>query len=497
MAPVEFLVLSQEDVVAAGGLDMDACLATIEETLVLHHRRETIAPQKSALHWTDDIDTDEKHGRIMAMPAYVGGSIAMAGMKWIPSVPRNPSRGLPRGIGVVLLSDPETGLPVCFMDGTVVSAMRTGAVSGLAARELARSDARVLTLYGAGVQARTQLAALERTLPGVEQIRVYDPNDSQTARFVAEHARNSTPIVSVADPRRAARGADVLVPATMASSPFIHSGWVEPGMLVLSVSSLDVEVDVVAGADLVVTDDLEHETFHPSRPLSRARDAGALDAEAVVTLGAILAGDHPGRSNDDERILVSPVGLGIEDVAWATGEARRAGVAQRSVHERRAIVGFVRLRIHAGGIAIEQAASCSALPFKSFRACASVTASEPRLRSQPTLPKSGARRRASRRASRLRRRGCPPGTSSPPRRGCRRARSRTPGARRSRSSPAAWCRDACYRSWFEVTAPPPRCSGRTRGLEPGIIVVEAMAALGIESQLTMSPNGWFRRTPSM
>ena len=80
----------------------------------------------------------------------------------------------------------------------------------------------------------------------------------------------------------------------------------------------------MAGADLVVTDDLEHETFHPSRPLSRARDAGALDAEAVVTLGAILAGDHPGRSNDDERILVSPVGLGIEDVAWATAVYRRA-----------------------------------------------------------------------------------------------------------------------------------------------------------------------------
>src|SRR6476620_10614276 len=76
VAPVDFLVLSQEDVVAAGGLDMQACLTTIEETLVLHHRGETIAPQKSALHWSHDIDTDEKLGRIMAMPAFVGGSIA-------------------------------------------------------------------------------------------------------------------------------------------------------------------------------------------------------------------------------------------------------------------------------------------------------------------------------------------------------------------------------------------------------------------------------------
>ena len=135
---VTYRCLSQEDVVAAGGLDMDACLEVIANTLVLHHRGETIAPMKAVIHWSDDLDTDEKLGRVMAMPAFVGGDVGVIGMKWIPSVPSNPARGLPRGIGLVLLSDPETGLPLAFMDGTVVSAMRTGAVSGIAARELAR-----------------------------------------------------------------------------------------------------------------------------------------------------------------------------------------------------------------------------------------------------------------------------------------------------------------------------------------------------------------------
>jgi ornithine cyclodeaminase len=324
VAPVDYLVLSQEDVVAAGGLDMDACLATIEETLVLHHRGETVAPQKSALHWSDDIDTDERLGRIMAMPAFVGGSIAMAGMKWIPSVPGNPSRGLPRGIGVILLSDPETGLPVCFMDGTVVSAMRTGAVSGLAARELARPGSRVVTLYGAGVQARTQLAALEKTLPELDEIRIVDPIRVQIERFVELEAKGRPPIVPFDDPRQAAAGAGVLVLASMAPSPFVDADWVDAGALVLSVSSLDIAVEVVASADLVVTDDLEHETFHPSRPLSRAREAGMLADGEVVPLGAILAGDHPGRTGDEQRIVVSAVGLGIEDVAFATAVYRRA-----------------------------------------------------------------------------------------------------------------------------------------------------------------------------
>jgi ornithine cyclodeaminase len=334
VAPVELLFLSQEDVVAAGGLDMDECLATIEETLVLHHRGETIAPQKSALHWSEELDTDEKLGRIMAMPAYVGGSIGMAGVKWIPSVPGNPARGLPRGIGVILLSDPETGLPLCFMDGTVVSAMRTGAVSGLAARELGPPDARVLTLFGAGVQARTQLLGLERALPGLAEIRLHDPNHEQMQAFSDREQGGRPPIRLVADAREAARGADVVVAATMAPAPFIEAGWLTPGMLIISVSSHDPTVAAIEAADLLVTDDFAHETFHPSRPFARGQAAGVVRETDVVPLGAILAGEHPGRTAPQQRILVSPVGLGIEDVAWATRVYRRAagsglGASQR------------------------------------------------------------------------------------------------------------------------------------------------------------------------
>jgi ornithine cyclodeaminase/alanine dehydrogenase-like protein (mu-crystallin family) len=327
VAPVEYLCLSQEEVVEAGGLDMDACLEAVEQALVLYHRGDAICPQKSALHWTDELDTDEKHGRIMAMPAYVGGPVRMAGLKWIPSVPQNRLRGLPRGIGVILLSDPDTGLPVALLDGTVVSAMRTGAVSALAARELARPGSRILTLYGAGVQARTQLAGLERTLPELAEVRVVDPDAEQVRRFIEREQPGRPPIAAVEDPRAAAREADVVVAATMAPAPFIGPDWHEQGQLLVSVSSLDPEVETVARADLVVTDDFDHETFHPSRPLARARAAGALDTTSVVPLGRILAGDHPGRTSDDERILVSPVGMGLEDVAWAAAVyARAAGL---------------------------------------------------------------------------------------------------------------------------------------------------------------------------
>ena len=302
---------------------MEACLDVIEATFVLHHRGETVSPPKAVIHWGDDLDTDEKLGRIMAMPGYVGGSTRMAGLKWIPSVPQNPARGLPRGIGVILLSDPETGLSVGFLDGTVVSAMRTGAVSGVAARALARDGASVLGLLGAGVQARTQLMALERTLPALEEIRIYDPAEGK-AKALATASSDGPSRRPVASAEEALRGADVVVPATMAAEPFVPAAWLRPGALVISVSSLDIEVDVIESADLVVADDVAAETGHASRPLARAEAVGALDRNAVVPLGAILARAHPGRASDKDLVVVSPVGMGIEDVAWATHVFRRA-----------------------------------------------------------------------------------------------------------------------------------------------------------------------------
>jgi len=334
LVTAELLFLSQEDVVAAGGMDMDACLDTVEEALVLYHHGDALCPQKAAIHWTDELDSDEKHGRVMAMPAYVGGTLRMCGMKWIPSVPDNPSRGLPRGIGVILLSDPDTGLPVAFLDGTVVSAMRTGAVSGLAARELAPPGASILALYGAGVQARTQLLALERALPELAEIRLVDPSVERLRSFVEREQPGRPPIRTYENAREAARGAHVVVPATMAPAPYIEPDWFEAGQVIISVSSHDPSVDTIAAADLLVTDDVEHETFHDARPLARAVTAGAVARTDAVTLGAILAGGHPGRTSPEERILVSPVGMGLEDVAWGTAVFQRAAELGLGSRER-------------------------------------------------------------------------------------------------------------------------------------------------------------------
>jgi ornithine cyclodeaminase/alanine dehydrogenase-like protein (mu-crystallin family) len=309
--------------VAAGGLDMDGTLAIVEEALRLHAKGEAIAPKKSSILWSDDLDSDERLGRVMAMPAYVGGDLDVVGMKWIPSVPDNATRGLPRGIGMVLLSDRETGLPIAVLDGTVVSAMRTGAIGGIAARALANPGSSVATLLGAGVQARTQLMALERTL-ALEEVRVHDVAAGRAAEFCERERREGFRLTPVDDPAEACAGSAVVVAATMADEPFVPPDWLDPGSVFISISSLDPTLELIAACDVWVTDVWEHETGHHSRPFARALAAGIVTREQVVQLGDLLVGNVSGRTAQDQRIFVSPVGVGIEDVAEAWRVVRRA-----------------------------------------------------------------------------------------------------------------------------------------------------------------------------
>ena len=308
---------------AAGGLDMDGTIAIVEEALRLHAKGEAIAPKKSSILWSDDLDSDERLGRVMAMPAYVGGDLDVVGMKWIPSVPDNAARGLPRGIGVVLLSDRETGLPIAVLDGTVVSAMRTGAIGGIATRALATPGSSIATLLGAGVPARTLLMALERTL-ALEEVRVHDVVADRAAEFCERERREGFGLTPVDDPAEACAGSAVVVAATMADEPFVPPEWLEPGSVFISISSLDPTLELIAACDVWVTDVWEHETGHHSRPFARALAAGVVAREQVVQLGDLLVGNVSGRTARDQRIFVSPVGVGIEDVAEAWRVVRRA-----------------------------------------------------------------------------------------------------------------------------------------------------------------------------
>jgi ornithine cyclodeaminase/alanine dehydrogenase-like protein (mu-crystallin family) len=328
---VEFVFLSQPDVVSAGGTDMAAEIDVIEEAFTLKARGEVICPPKTMITWSDEPGTQEREGRIMAMPAWVGGRFDIAGVKWIPSVPANLRRGIPRANALIILSARDTGLPLAVMDGTIISAMRTGAVTGVCVRHLARTDATRAGLLGAGVLTRTQLMALAVAAPTLTTASVFDPDRDRAQRLVRDVAPTLPfALVTASSEEEACRDADIIIPSTLATEPVIEPTWVGEGCLVVLVSSLDAPVALHRITDLLVADDRDHEAGTPTRYIRRLRDAGVLASlEDVVQLEAITSGAHPGRTSDSQRIVCSPVGLGMDDVATAAlvlEGARRQGL---------------------------------------------------------------------------------------------------------------------------------------------------------------------------
>jgi len=155
-------------------------------------------------------------------------------------------------------------------------------------------------------------------------VRVHDVDAERAASFCERERRDTFRLVSLDDPAEACAGAAVVVAATMADEPFVPRDWLDPGAVFVSISSLDATLDLIAACDVWVTDVWEHETGHHSRPFARALAAGLVTREQVQQLGDVLVGNAPGRTNEAQRIFVSPVGLGIEDVAEAWRVVRRA-----------------------------------------------------------------------------------------------------------------------------------------------------------------------------
>ena len=318
-APHTMLYLTDDDVRVAGA-DMDLALACVEEVLKLHDKGRVNLPSKVVL----DMD-ERRHGRINAMPAYVGGDVHMCGIKWIAGFPNNPARyGLPRANALIVLNDADNGLPLAVMEGTRISALRTGAVTGVGARYLARPDASVAALIGAGVQSRAQLEALRSVLPVIDEVRVFDIRPEAAEAFATRHT--DVRITVAAGPEAAVRGADVVVTATVADEPIVKADWLKAGSFFAHVGSYQEEEEaVILRADKVVVDIWE-EVLHRGTPLlARMFTEGRIDGSRIwANIGEIINGRKPGREHDGERIFYSPLGLGSEDVAFAAKVYRKA-----------------------------------------------------------------------------------------------------------------------------------------------------------------------------
>jgi alanine dehydrogenase len=310
-------VLSAADVRAS--VDMPEAIEVMRDAFASVSSGDAVVPVRLAL--------ESGHGVHLFMPALLR-SAGTAGAKIVSVNPGNTARGLPQVHAVVLALDPETGRPVALMDGTWLTALRTGAAGGLAADLLARTEASVVALFGAGAQARTQLEALRCVRP-VHEVRIVSRSGASARRLARDLAGTAGLEVTATQDRAAAlRGAHVVVAATDSSTPVFEGSWVEPGAHVTAVGAFnpgmrEVDTALVRRARVVV--DQCDAALAEAGDLIAPLKEGAVPRDFIAAeLGEIVAGTRPGRTSGDEITLFKSVGNAAQDVAMAARVLARA-----------------------------------------------------------------------------------------------------------------------------------------------------------------------------
>jgi len=286
------LVLGQEEV--ARLLDVEELIERLERAFVELSAGRASVPERVAAF--------TPQGLLAAMPGYVDGVLAAKLVALFPE--HQPSHQ-----ALIAVFDAENGTPLAVMDGTHITAVRTGASSAVATRALAREDANVLTVLGAGVQGRSHLDAVGR-VRGFDEVRV-----ASRTRASAEALAAETGAVVAASFEEAVRGADVVCCCTHAAEPVLRRDWLDPGTHVCSVGvgeGPELDAETVHAGLLVVESPA---AFQPVP--AGTHELSGLDRAIAVELGQILGGGHPGRSSDDEITVYKSMGHAVEDAAAA------------------------------------------------------------------------------------------------------------------------------------------------------------------------------------
>jgi len=345
---VEFLYLQQEDCVKAGGYNMEGTMKATERSFFLHGKGDFILPHKPVIRWGGP-ETEETTGRIMSMPSFLGGSdyedellergllgaVNTSGIKWIPSKPHNPKKyGLPRANAIIIIVDPETLMPVAVMDGALVSAMRTGAASGVAVKYLANKNSEVMGLVGASVQGITQTHAFKAGAPKLKLCKVYDLNKETSEKF-CERMKKEIPDMEfkvVDSAKEAFVGSDVIATATMAKKPYVDGSWYKKGALHCEISFWDTPTEALKHVDSVVVDDFDAVAGHGVDVSYRAVKEGVIPREKVTDLGQSVVGNIRVRKSEDDIIFFNPIGMGIHDLSEAHrvySNAKEMGIGRK------------------------------------------------------------------------------------------------------------------------------------------------------------------------
>ncbi len=314
MSPIEFLLLTEQEI--AELLSMEKVMDAVESAFKERALRYVQMPPKTYL-------TYSKHsGDLRTMPAYLE-RLGISSVKVVTVHPDNAKRfNLPTVKATVLLVDPQNGQLLAILGGAVITSMRTGAAGGLAAKYLANRNSRTVSFIGAGVQARTQLSALQTVFPALAQIRVWDLYRHAAEAFVKEiNAKPSQLHATIAETaKEAVSCSDIVVTTTPSTAPIVLDSWASDGTHFNCIGAdapgkEELEPALLKRAKVVVDDWVQaSHSGEINVPVSR----GLLSkADVWAELGEIIAGSKRGRTSPSEITLFDSTGLAIQDTMTA------------------------------------------------------------------------------------------------------------------------------------------------------------------------------------
>ncbi len=322
MAGLDLTYLSGADIDRLA-MDGDDILAAVSDVLAAQGRGETVIEPRVHLFPGGGADG---HFNVLrgSLP-----NVGVAGVKVVGDYVGNGERGLPSELALLMLFDVATGAPQAILDATAITAMRTGAVTAVGARHLARRSSRVLGHIGSRGTAEWNVRLLRRVLPELAEVRIHS-RTAASREALAERldAELDIPVRAVKSWEECVRGADVVVEATRLSAPapLLRTEWIAPGALVVPYGTVSaVELDLTDVVDKVVVDDWGQAGAGPLGALRAHVDSGRLSAATLhAELGQIVCGARPGRESDSERILFWHRGLSVTDIALGRAMLARA-----------------------------------------------------------------------------------------------------------------------------------------------------------------------------
>ena len=318
MKPVGTLLLTRHDVAAL--LTIEGCIAAVEHAFKLYGEGKTLPPGILGVHARGG-GFHIKAGLLELDRSYFAAKVNA-------NFPENVKQfGLPMIQGVIVLCDGEHGYPLAVMDSIEITIQRTGAATAVAAKRLARSDSKTVTICGCGNQGRVSLRALTRVLP-IERVLAYDADEAQARRFASELSEElRINIEAVSDLENSVGQSGICITCTPSKQPFLKRDFVAPGTFIAAVGADSPDKQELEPALLsrskIVVDVLEQ--CASIGELHHALDAGLVtEHDVYAELGEVIAGVKPGRTTSDEIIIFDSTGMALQDVVTAAAVYEKA-----------------------------------------------------------------------------------------------------------------------------------------------------------------------------